>query len=106
MGLFDFIRGMDINQGVDEWKNNLESVLIDVRTREEYSDGHIPGSINIPLNEIDTIIKKIPKKDTQLFVHCLSGARSSQATAHLGQLGYTTVKNIGGINRYKGKVEV
>ena len=106
MGLFDFLRGTDINQGIEEWKNTKGSVLIDVRTRDEYRQGHIPGSINIPLNEIDKVIEIVAQKETPIFVHCLSGARSSQAAARLGQLGYVKVKNIGGISGYKGKVEV
>ncbi len=106
MGLFDFLRGADINQGVEEWKAVSGAVLLDVRTREEYRQGHIPGSINIPLDQIGRASDRIPKKDTPLFVHCLSGSRSSQAVQQLMQMGYTQVKNIGGISRYQGKVEV
>lgn len=106
MGLFDFLKGLDINDGVASWKENKGSVLIDVRTRKEYGEGHIPGSINIPLNEIDRIKNEVENKDTVLYVHCLSGGRSRQAVAVLKQFGYTAVNDIGGINRYKGKVEV
>ncbi len=106
MGLFDLLRGADINQGVEEWKSTQGAVLVDVRTADEYRQGHIPGSINIPLSDISRIKSRVPGKDTPLFVHCLSGGRSSQAAAQLKQMGYTRVKNIGGINRYRGKVEV
>ncbi len=105
MGLFDFLRAADINQGVDEWKSTPGAVLLDVRTEEEYREGHIPGSINVPLDEIDRVKDIIPVKETLLFVHCLSGARSSQAVQYLMDYGYTKVKNIGGISRYRGKVE-
>ena len=47
----------------------------------------------------------VDNKGTPIFVHCLSGARSRQATAILQQMGYTNVKNIGGISSYAGKVE-
>lgn len=50
-------------------------------------------------------MKKYPKKDTPLFVHCLSGGRSGRAVSFLKHEGYTNVKNIGGINGYTGKVE-
>ncbi len=106
MGLFDFLRGADINQGVEEWKNTKGAVLLDVRTTNEYRQGHIPGSINIPLDQISRVPGTVPQKDTPLFVHCLSGARSGQAVRQLEQMGYTSVKNIGGISSYKGKVEV
>lgn len=105
MGIFDFLRGADINEGVDEWKNRPGAVLLDVRTKEEYRQGHIPGSVNLPLDEIAQAPGIIIQKDTPLYVHCLSGSRSSQAVQHLKQMGYTEVKNIGGINRYNGKVE-
>lgn len=106
MGIFDFLRSPDMNQGVKEWKNTQGSVLLDVRTIEEYRQGHVPGGINIPLDELNKVSSKVPKKDTPLFVHCLSGGRSSQAVHILRQMGYKTVKNIGGINRYHGKLEI
>ncbi len=106
MGLFDFMRGPDVNQGVAEWEKTQGAVLIDVRTREEYRQGHIPGSVNIPLNEITSVTERVPAKDTPIFVHCLSGGRSAQAAGYLGKLGYRQVKNIGGISGYQGKTEV
>ncbi len=106
MGLFDFLRGTDINKGVEEWKNTPGAVLLDVRTKGEYRNGHIPGSINIPLDRIERISGRVVKKETPIFVHCLSGARSGRAVNHLKQLGYTAAKNIGGISSYRGKVEV
>ena len=106
MGIFKFMKSADINQGIEEWKNMKGSILIDVRTSEEYREGHIPGSINIPLNEIDTVTEKGFGKELPIFVHCRSGSRSSQAEKRLLQLGYTKVKNIGGFMGYKGKVEV
>ena len=106
MGILDFLRSPDMNQGVKEWKNTQGSVLLDVRTVGEYRQGHVPGSLNIPLDELNRVGSKVPKKDTPLFVHCLSGGRSSQAVHTLKQMGYKNVKDIGGINRYRGKLEV
>ncbi len=105
MGLFDFFSNPDINQGVTEWSNTPGAVLLDVRTRQEYQEGHIPGSTNVPLAIINNISDIVPDKDTPLYVHCQSGARSRQAVAYLGQMGYTNIKNIGGISAYRGKVE-
>lgn len=105
MGLFDFLRGPDINEGIATYHNTADAVLLDVRTPEEYKQGHVPGSRNIPLQTIGKVAGIVTAKDTPLFVYCLSGARSRQATGALSQMGYTNVTNIGGISSYNGKVE-
>ena len=105
MGFFDFLRQPDVNQGVNDYKNTIGAVLLDVRTPEEYSEGHIPESKNVPLQTLDRVRAVVENKDTELFVYCHSGARSRQAATMLGQMGYTKVNNIGGISSYRGKVE-
>ena len=105
MGFFDFLKGPDINQGVKEYSTTDGAVLLDVRTPDEYRQGHIPGSKNVPLQSINKVTGVIDNKATPIFVHCPSGARSRQASAILQQMGYTNVKNIGGISAYAGKVE-
>ena len=105
MSIFDFLKQPDINQGVKEYTAIPGAVLLDVRTPQEYSEGHIPGSINVPLQTLDKVRSVVENKDTELFVYCYSGARSRQAAAALGQMGYTNVRNIGGIAAYQGKVE-
>ena len=105
MGFFDFLKSPDMNQGVKDYQATPGAVLLDVRTPDEYRQGHIPGSKNVPLQSIDKVTVMINNKATPIFVHCLSGARSRQAAAILQQMGYTNVKNIGGISAYAGKVE-
>ncbi len=105
MGLLDFLKRPDINAGVQEYRNTTDAVLLDVRTREEYAQGHVPESCNIPLQEIDSAPSAIVHKNTPIFVYCYSGARSAQATAYLNRMGYTSVQNIGGISAYTGEVE-
>ena len=105
MGLFDFFKQNDINQGIEQFKNSKGAILVDVRTPEEYSEGHIPKSVNIPLKVIHMAETEIEDKNTELFVYCHSGARSTQATNILKQMGYTNVNNIGGISGYRGEVE-
>ena len=105
MGFFDFLKDPDINQGIKEYNVTDGAFLLDVRTPDEYRHGHIPGSKNVPLQSIDKVTVMINNKATPIFVHCLSGARSRQAAAILQQMGYTNVKNIGGISAYAGKVE-
>ena len=105
MRFFDFLKGPDINQGVKEYSTTDGAVLLDVRTPDEYRQGHIPGSKNVPLQSISKVAGMIDNKSTPIFIYCLSGARSRQAAAILKQMGYTNVKNIGGISAYAGKVE-
>ena len=105
MGIFDFFKHPDINQGVQEYKNAAGAVLLDVRTPQEYREGHIPGSQNVPLQQLDKVEEVTENKDTVLYVYCRSGARSRQAVSLLNHMGYTNVHNIGGIAAYSGKVE-
>lgn len=102
MGLFDFFRSPDINEGVEKAKATDGAVLLDVRTAEEFSEGHIDGSVNLPLDRISSIGKVVKDKGTPLYVFCFSGSRSSQAVSYLKKAGYLNVTNIGGIIRYKG----
>ena len=105
MGFFDFLRGINIDQGIQEYSETRGAVLLDVRTPQEYQQGHIPGSKNIPLQEIDRVASAAGGKDTPLFVYCHSGARSRQAVDVLRRMGYLNIKNIGGIAAYTGKVD-
>ena len=105
MGFFDFLKQPDINKGVKAYRNTDGAVLLDVRTPQEYREGHIPGSKNVPLQTIDKISSVADNKNIPLFVYCYSGGRSRQATSMLQHMGYTNVQNIGGIAAYSGKVE-
>ena len=105
MGFLDFLKCPDINRGMEEYRATPGAILLDVRTPQEYSEGHIPGSKNVPLQALGAAGSVPAGKDTPLFVYCRSGARSRQAAGLLVQMGCKNVKNIGGITAYKGKVE-
>ena len=105
MSIFDFFKQPDIFKGLKEYAQTESALLLDVRTPQEYREGHIPGSKNVPLQTIDNVTSITENKDTALFVYCYSGARSRQAAAMLRRMGYTNVQNIGGIADYHGKVE-
>ena len=105
MGIFDFFKQPDINQGVQEFKNAAGAVLLDVRSPQEYREGHIPGSQNVPLQQLDNVEEVAENKETALYVYCHSGMRSRQAVSLLQAMGYINVRNIGGIAAYQGKVE-
>ena len=104
MSLLNMFKRTDINAGVDEFRNTQGAVLLDVRTKEEYNDGHIEGSINIPLQNIYSVQTAITVLDKPVFVHCLSGGRSAQATSILKSMGYKNVENIGGISSFRGEI--
>ena len=91
----------NINNAVEEYRNTSSAVLLDVREADEFRSGHIPGAVNIPLSDINTI--NIPKTGT-LFVYCLRGSRSKRAVNILKRKGYDA-RSIGGIVSYKGQIE-
>lgn len=98
-------QGKGIDEYVSEARANAKAVILDVRSADEFAKGHIKGAVNVPLNQLPTIKAKLADLDTPLYVHCLSGARSSRAVAALKKLGYANVTNIGGINTYTGPQE-
>lgn len=87
-------------------------IVLDVRTPSEYAEGHIPGAILLPNEEIgaggDTgpkALSLLRDKGQKILVYCRSGARSRQAAAKLSEAGYTNVVNIGGISSWDGGIE-
>lgn len=73
-------------------------IIVDARTAEEFAEGHIPGAILIPEYEIaDRARAELPDKDQLILVYCRSGRRSKIASQALTDLGYTNVKEFGGI---------
>ena len=105
MSFFDIFKSININRGIEEFSLLPDAVLLDVRTAEEYNDGHIPRSINLPLHNIDRVEDLIQNKNTPIFVYCRSGARSARAVEELKGLGFLDARDIGGISSYKGKLE-
>ena len=81
-------------------------VILDVRTQEEYDQGHIPGAILIPDYEIEGKAESmLPDKDQQLLIYCRSGRRSKLAAEALVELGYTNIWEFGGIIDWPYDVE-
>ena len=80
-------------------------IIIDARTEEEYDAGHIPGAILIPEYEIATRAEsELPDKNQLILVYCRSGRRSKIASEELVKLGYTNVKEFGGIIDWKYEI--
>ena len=84
MGLFDlFARRPALSEGLEQYRNTPGAILLDVRTPEEYRDGHLPGAKNLPLDRLDTI---------------------AEAKARLARAGYS-VTDLGGLLGYRGPLE-
>jgi rhodanese-related sulfurtransferase len=79
--------------------------IIDVRTKQEYNNGHINGSINIPLDSLKNNLKSLGDKNAPIITCCASGMRSASAKAILKSLGYTNVYNGGGWHSLKNKIQ-
>lgn len=101
MGVFNIFSKLNINEGVKKFRQTPNAILLDVRTEEEYSETHIDGSTNLPLQKIEIATSIITDKNKPLFVYCRSGVRSAKAVAILKKMGYTNVNDIGGILDYR-----
>ncbi len=83
-----------------------EHTILDTREQDEFDAGHIPGAILIPYTEIENKAEEmLPDKDELILVYCRSGRRSKIAAASLASLGYTNVKEFGGIIDWPYEVE-
>ena len=91
-----------VNITAEDAKEIMDSeegyIILDVRTQEEYDQGHIPGAVLIPNTEIEARAEAIlADKDQLILVYCRSGNRSKKAAEILVELGYTNIKEFGGI---------
>ena len=99
-----------VNITAEEAKQIMDSeegyIILDVRTQEEYDQGHIPGAILIPDTEIKAKAEEVlTDKDQLILVYCRSGRRSKLAAEALVELGYTNIKEFGGIIDWPYEVE-
>lgn len=90
-----------------EMMDTQEVIILDVRERDEYDSGHIPGAVLLPVGTIDgdTAAEVIPEKDSTVLVYCRSGNRSKTASSALAELGYTNIYEFGGINTWPYEIE-
>ena len=99
------IKYVSMDEIVKIMDENKDYIILDVRTIEEYKEGHIPNAICIPNETIgEGIIKELPNKEQLILIYCRSGNRSKQATEKLKNLGYTNLVEFGGIKDWKGEI--
>ena len=99
-------RQISMDEAVKMMRDEKNYIILDVRRPDEYAEGHIPGAINVPNEEIGTAeIAELPDKLQLILVYCRSGRRSKEASEKLVKLGYTNIVEFGGILEYKGEIE-
>ena len=100
------IRHVSMDDIVKIMDENKDYVIVDVRTPDEYKEGHIPNAINIPNETInEAVYNKLKDKNQLILIYCRSGSRSRQAAYKMQKLGYTNLVDFGGIINWKGKIE-
>lgn len=88
------VKAADLNTELASAAGSL--TIVDVRTAEEFAEGHIEGSINIPVNEFMANLNQLPDKNAKIVVLCKSGHRGALVMMALRMLGYTDVRNLAG----------
>ena len=99
-------RQISMDKAVKMMKDEKNYIILDVRRPDVYAEGHIPGAINVPNEEIGTAeISELLDKSQLILVYCRSGRRSKEASKKLAGLGYTNIVEFGGINDWNGEIE-
>lgn len=94
------------DQALEDFNSKKGYIIVDVRTRQEFDEAHIPGAINIPNEEIiDRKPELLPDLNQDIYIYCRSGNRSNQAAIKLIRMGYTNIYDFGGIIDWKGDIE-
>ena len=99
-----------LNITAEEAKHLMDTeedyVILDAREQEEYDQGHIPGAVVLPYTEVEAKAEQmLSDKDQLILVYCRSGRRSKLAAEALVQLGYTNIREFGGIIDWPYEVE-
>ena len=99
-------RQISMNEAVKMMRDEKDYIILDVRRPDEFAEGHIPGAINVPNEEIGTAeIAELPNKSQLILVYCRSGRRSKESSEKLVKLGYANIVEFGGIQDYEGEIQ-
>lgn len=95
---------ISMDEAIQMMETEENYIILDVRTKEEFDEKHIPGAINIA-NEVihQDQSEALPDKDQLILIYCRSGNRSKQAAEKLVQQGYNNIYEFGGINDWPGE---
>ena len=94
--------GITVTELMEKIKRNERFVLLDIRTQDEFNQGHIKGALSIPYDEIETRYKELGCRCKEIIVYCLKGENSQLATEFLIKSGFHRAKSlIGGIEAWK-----
>ncbi len=97
---------ISMEEAEEMMKTEEDYIILDVRTYEEFDEGHIPNAICIPNETIGSQeITQLKDKNQLIMVYCRSGNRSKEASQKLCELGYANVVEFGGIIDWKGQIE-
>ena len=94
--LYRHKENISVNEMFEIIKTNENTVLLDVRSTQEYQEGHITGSINIPVYDLEKTSTSKLNKESIIIVYCSAGVRSKRAIQTLKKLGYKNLYNIEG----------
>lgn len=95
---------MEINDAAEMIAADDGHLLVDVRTKEEFEEKHLPGAILLPVDDIkDGRLERLPDKDQTILLYCRTGRRAKDAAEYLAKKGYTNIYEIGGIIDWKGE---
>lgn len=89
------VRQVDVDGLKADLERGAVPLLVDVRSAAEYAEGHVPGAVNVPLDQLESRLGELGSKDQELYVICQSGRRSMLASATLASKGFRPV-NVGG----------
>ena len=99
-------KSITMDEAKERFKTSGDYIILDVRRDDEFSEGHIPGAINVANEDISTeTIPELPDLEQTIYVYCRSGRRSKEASQKLTDIGYTNIIEFGGIVDWTGEIE-
>jgi len=99
-------RQISQEEALEIMRSESGCIILDVRREDEFAAGHIKGAICIPNETIeDTPPPQLPDKSQLILVYCRSGRRSKEASQKLADMGYTDIREFGGILTWQGETE-
>lgn len=105
MGVMDFLKGPDINEGLLKYHQLKEAYLVDIRSQEDFAKAHVPGAVNLPMNQIGKAIYVLDNRLVPVFVYGWNAGDCKRGAQALRSLGFASVTALGACDRYHGELE-